>query len=233
MSRLEGRRTVITGAASGIGEQTARLFVAEGVGGAGRRRRRRGRVIADELGDNARFVHVDVASRGGRAGHRGVAVHLRWSRLRLQQCRQPGLDRPGGGHRHGDVRPDRGHPPARVFLASGPRRGHAAAGARQHHQHGERGRAHGQCRRARLQRLQGGHRPPHPDHGQRAGRGRRAGERHLPGGIATSIFGRGAGLDGQAAQATVAVMETVLADVAPMRRSGMPLTSRVRPVVGR
>ena len=30
MSRLPGRRTVITGAASGIGEQTARLFVAEG-----------------------------------------------------------------------------------------------------------------------------------------------------------------------------------------------------------
>jgi len=44
-----------------------------------------------------------------------------------------------------------------------------------------------------------------------------------PGGIATSIFGRGAGLDADAAESTVAVMEVALADVAPMQRSGQPL----------
>ena len=44
-----------------------------------------------------------------------------------------------------------------------------------------------------------------------------------PGGIATSIFGRGAGLDGESAQKTVAVMEAVLGDVAPMKRSGQPV----------
>jgi len=44
-----------------------------------------------------------------------------------------------------------------------------------------------------------------------------------PGGIATSIFGRGAGLDADAAESTIAVMEVVLADIAPMKRSGQPI----------
>jgi len=44
-----------------------------------------------------------------------------------------------------------------------------------------------------------------------------------PGGIATSIFGRAAGLDGDAAQSTVETMAAALADIAPIRRSGRPL----------
>ena len=65
MSRLEGRRTVVTGAASGIGEQTARLFVAEGASVVlADVDDERGRVISDELGDSARFVHVDVSLEG-------------------------------------------------------------------------------------------------------------------------------------------------------------------------
>jgi NAD(P)-dependent dehydrogenase (short-subunit alcohol dehydrogenase family) len=43
-----------------------------------------------------------------------------------------------------------------------------------------------------------------------------------PGAIATSIFGRAAGLDGQEAQRTVDFMATVLSDAAPIRRVGRP-----------
>jgi NAD(P)-dependent dehydrogenase (short-subunit alcohol dehydrogenase family) len=44
-----------------------------------------------------------------------------------------------------------------------------------------------------------------------------------PGGIATSIFGRAAGLDSEAAQSTVDLMALALSELAPIRRSGRPL----------
>ena len=44
-----------------------------------------------------------------------------------------------------------------------------------------------------------------------------------PGGIATSIFARAAGLEGDDAQNTVEFMTTALGDMAPIRRSGQPL----------
>jgi NAD(P)-dependent dehydrogenase (short-subunit alcohol dehydrogenase family) len=226
MSRLEGRRTVITGAASGIGEQTARLFVAEGASVVlADVDDERGRVIADELGDNARFVHVDVALEGeveraieesqstfggldcvfNNAGNPG-------SIGRVEDIDMAMFDRTVGIHLRG------------VFLGI-----RAAARVMRPQGHGS---IINTASVAGLTANAGGHdysackaaiahltRTTANELGEDGVRVNAI----CPGGIATSIFGRGAGLDGQAAQATVAVMETVLADVAPMRRSGMPL----------
>jgi len=60
-NRLQGKVTIITGATSGIGEATARRFVAEGatVIMAGRSRER-GEALAKELGERAVFQAADV-----------------------------------------------------------------------------------------------------------------------------------------------------------------------------
>ncbi|CAB4870400.1 unannotated protein [freshwater metagenome] len=79
--RYEGRVAVITGAASGIGEATARLLVAEGghviVADYGVDR---GQAVAASLGDAARFVRCDVTSEDDVAAAMDTAVST-WGRL--------------------------------------------------------------------------------------------------------------------------------------------------------
>ena len=59
--RLEGKVAAITGASSGFGEGAARRFVAEGARVAlGDIQDDKGQALADELGDNAIYVHCDV-----------------------------------------------------------------------------------------------------------------------------------------------------------------------------
>ncbi|MCQ8830766.1 SDR family NAD(P)-dependent oxidoreductase [Streptomyces malaysiensis] len=61
MGKLDGRVVIITGAARGQGEQEARLFAAEGARVVlGDVLDEPGEALAKELGERARFVHLDV-----------------------------------------------------------------------------------------------------------------------------------------------------------------------------
>jgi NAD(P)-dependent dehydrogenase (short-subunit alcohol dehydrogenase family) len=226
MSRLPGCRTVITGAASGIGEETARLFVAEGASVVlADVDRSRGEQLAAELGEQARFVPVDVAVEGEieRAVEESLTTYGGLDCLfnnagnpgsigRIEEIDMALFDRTVAIHLRG------------VFLG-------IRAAARVMRPRGS-GSIINTSSVAGLRANYGGH-----DYSAA-----KAAIAHLtrttanelgedgvrvnaicPGGIATSIFGRGAGLDGDAAQSTVAVMEVALADVAPLRRSGMPV----------
>lgn len=73
--RVAGKVAVITGAASGLGEATARLMHAEGASVLlADIQDDRGRRVAAELGDRSRYLHCDVTSEAGVAGAVDTAV---------------------------------------------------------------------------------------------------------------------------------------------------------------
>ena len=73
--RLDGKVAVITGAASGIGAGTARMFVGEGAKVVvADLQDDAGKALVDELGDAARFAHCDVTSEDDIAAAVDLAV---------------------------------------------------------------------------------------------------------------------------------------------------------------
>lgn len=63
MGRVDGKVALITGGAQGIGAASARLLVAEGAKVVlGDILDDKGKALADELGENARYLHLDVTS---------------------------------------------------------------------------------------------------------------------------------------------------------------------------
>ena len=83
--QIEGNVAVVTGAASGFGEATARRLHAQGAEiVVADMNDERGRAVADELGDRAEFVHCDVTSpedvgaaieRASARGRFAISVH--------------------------------------------------------------------------------------------------------------------------------------------------------------
>lgn len=79
--RLEGKVAVITGAGSGIGAQTARLFADEGANVlVSDMRAEHGAKVAREIGDSAVFLEVDV-SREADIGSMIETAVARWGRI--------------------------------------------------------------------------------------------------------------------------------------------------------
>jgi len=225
MGRLDGCRAVITGAASGIGEETARLFVAEGASVViADLDDDRGKRIADEFGERARFVHTDVTQEHDVDAAIALAVDTfggldcvfnnagnPGSIGGIEEVDMAVFDRTVAIHLRGVFLGIRAA--ARVMKPQGYGsiiNTSSVAGLAANYA----GHDYSACKAA-IAHLTRTTANELGEHGVRV-------NAICPGGIATPIFARAAGLEGEAAQRTVEFMSTALGDMAPIRRAGQP-----------
>lgn len=225
MGRLDGKRAVITGAASGIGAGTARLFLDEGASVVlADVDVERGERLARELGERCRFVPADVSREGDVDRAIATAVDVFGGLdVMFNNAGNPGSvgsiedidvatwDRTVAVHMRG------------VFLGI-----RAAARVMRPRGYGSiintasvaasvanaAGHDYSACKAAIIQ-LTRTTANELGEHGVRV-------NAVCPGAIATSIFGRAAGLEAEDAQRTLEFMAAALSDVAPIRRAGQP-----------
>jgi len=225
MGRLEGKRAVITGAASGIGEATARLFAAEGATVIlADVDEQRGKRIAEELGDRTHFEATDVACEADVDRAVATSVDLfggldvmfnnagvPGSSGSIEDVDVAAWDHTLGVHLRGVflgiraaariMRPQ-GHgsiintASVAAFRANYAGHDYSAAKA-----------AIGHLTVTTANEL--------GEHGVRV-------NAVCPGATATSIFGRAAGLDAEQAQRTIPFMTAALGNSAPIPRAGQP-----------
>jgi NAD(P)-dependent dehydrogenase (short-subunit alcohol dehydrogenase family) len=226
MGRLDGKRTVITGAASGIGEATARLFAAEGASvvladvddGRGSR-------LAAVIGERAVFVQADVSRE--LDVDLAVATSVQVFGGLDVMFNNAGVPGSIGGIEDIDVAAwdhTLGVHVRGVFLGI-----RAAARVMRPQGYGSiintssvaafRANMAGHdysAAKAAIRQLTVTTANELGEHGVRV-------NAVCPGAIATSIFGRAAGLDSETAQRTVDFMTAALSDSAPIRRTGQPI----------
>jgi NAD(P)-dependent dehydrogenase (short-subunit alcohol dehydrogenase family) len=225
MPRLNGKVTLITGGASGIGEGTARLFIEEGAAVTiADIQDDRGQRLAKELGSRAAYIHADV-SREAEVHAAVNAVVERFGRLDclfnnagcggvqggIEEITVAGFDETIGvllrgvflGMKHAAPIMKRQGSGSIISTASvaglrtglGPHVYSAAKAAVIHLTHS-----------VAMELGENGIRV----------------NCICPGGIATPIFGKAFGIDADRAVATIPLMKGVLETMQPIRRSGLP-----------
>jgi NAD(P)-dependent dehydrogenase (short-subunit alcohol dehydrogenase family) len=226
MSKLGGKRAVITGAASGIGEATARLFVAEGASVVlADVDVKRGDRLAAELGERTAFVATDVSREADV--DRAVATCVDVFGGLDVMVNNAGVPGSTGGIEEIDVATwdhTLGVHLRGVFLGI-----RAAARVMRPQGHGSiintssvaafRANMAGHdysAAKAAIKQLTLTTANELGEHNVRV-------NAVCPGAIATSIFGRAAGLDSEEAQGTIEFIAAALSEAAPIRRTGQPI----------
>jgi NAD(P)-dependent dehydrogenase (short-subunit alcohol dehydrogenase family) len=225
VSRLAGKVALVTGGASGIGEATVRLFVAEGASVviADLQDERGGRV-AGELGARAAYAHADVS----READVQAAVEAAVRRFGRLDCIFNNAGYGGVGGRIAEI-PVEGFDETLGVLLRGVFLGMKHAAPVMRRQGG--GSIISTASIAGLRTGLG----PHVYSAAKAAVihltrsvAMELGEHNIrvncicPGGIATPIFGKGLGLSPERAEEIVPLMKGVLENLQPIRRAGLP-----------